>query len=199
MGPGLDAQARTASEIAATLAAERWSPAGAELAMVQLPSRWWEGPASAQRVLEGLEPDSALFVATDPDGAELVVATGARNAANGELDAAGHMWPGRRLAPGGPKTRRCTGPSATLLQAIRAVGAPVREGGTPGAGVANRCLYAALARIDAPPLAFLSAPVTLETARALQRPTPSKVNRATAVAAVKAALVALAAVRAAAP
>lgn len=188
LGPSQTPGAASASEIHMTLQAEAQASAPDALEMVEAPFRWWAGLEAARDAVARRSPSAVLLVATDPDAAVLRVAAGARNRAGPETDAAGHRWPGREIAPGGPRHLPASLSSGGLLAAVQAGGAPAELAAHPGLGVANRCFYGLLSAPGSALIGCLYLPISLESARRHGHPTPSRLNRAMLLDAVRAGI-----------
>lgn len=171
-----------------TLQAEAQSAGQDEVEIFEAPFRWWAGLEAAREVMLARVPAAVLLVATDPDAAVVRVAAGARNRAGPEKDAAGHGWPGREIAPGREGHLPASLSSGGLLAAVQASGAPAEMTGHPGLGVANRCFYGLLAAPGPALIGCLHLPISLESARRHARATPSRLNRAMLLGAVRAGL-----------
>lgn len=188
LGPSALPGATSASEIHLTLQAEALAVPQDDWEIVEAPFRWWDGLEAARTAILARAPAAVLLVATDPDAALVRVSAGARNRAGTEKDAAGHGWPGRQIAPGGKSQLVASLPSDGLLAAVRASGAPAEMVGHPGLGVTNRCFYGLLAASGSAMIGCLHLPMSLESARRHASATPSRLNRATLLNAVLAAL-----------
>lgn len=187
-GPYPGAPASPGLEIVQTLAAERWRPDGAELAVVGAPTQWWAGPSAALAALFESRADAVVLFGCARGVQRLMVAQAARNWAARTPDEAGQCWPGRELSPGGAAALSSTLDAAALACAIDAAGAPAEVVADGGDYVWNRAFYAILSETAPPPAALVLAPAALESARRLGLAGPAALNRATILAGAQAAL-----------
>lgn len=175
----------SAQQALSTLAAERWSPAAAQVQFLILARRWWHAADEAERAAQGF--DAAVLFAGEPAGREAEVAASALNEADPALrDADGVCWPGFELAPRAALTEAASLPVHPLARALDLAGLPARVDVHGRADVANRIFHALLSRGASPRVALIRLPRSAESARA--EGGRAELNRMQLLEGVKAAL-----------
>jgi pyroglutamyl-peptidase len=145
------------------LAAQSWSPEGAQADYLTAPVAWLGSVESICERLATAPADALLVVGVAVSATSFHVERLGRNRAGLEKpDDLGQLWPSAQISPDGPDEIRTTAPTRSMVAAIAREGLAAELSDDAGDYLCNFTYYRLMAAQAAPTVAFLHVPQVRE-------------------------------------
>ena len=145
------------------LAAEGWSPVGAQTDFLTVPVAWRGSVEAILDRLSAAPADAVLVVGVAVSAAGFQVERLGRNCASVERpDDLGHLWPAGQIISEGPEEIRSVAPARSMVAAIARQGLAAELSDDAGDYLCNFTYYRLMAAQAAPTVAFLHVPQVRE-------------------------------------